>query len=494
MKYNSTIRKLSEIKTDILCTFTFQKAGLGLEADALDQALDSQISKTIKHIGYTGEASSVSLIPTIDGKSKQVILIGLGTKKDASQSVFDKAIESSVAAALSKKPKSITFDLSNLSLDENGCAKKSVTKIIDALSSSTYVYDEFKSEKSKATPPSQITFACSKQQQTSIKKAITFATAKNMGMSFTRDLGNSPGNVCTPTFLANTAKSLAKNNANVTCKVLDEKDMEKLNMGAFLSVSKGSTEPGKLIILEYKGTDAKTAPHVLVGKGVTFDTGGISLKPGAQMDEMKYDMCGAASVLGTMKAIIELAPKKNIIGVVAAAENMPAGNASKPGDIVTTASGQTVEILNTDAEGRLVLCDALTYVERFKPKSVIDIATLTGACIVALGHSTSAVMSNSDEFAQTLLNCGTEANDKAWQLPIWDEYQKQIDSPFADMQNIGGKGAGSITAACFLARFTKQYTWAHLDIAGTAWISGANKGATGRPVPLLLNYLINHAK
>ena len=205
-------------------------------------------------------------------------------------------------------------------------------------------------------------------------------------------------------------------------------------------------------------------------------------------------MCGAASVLGTMKAVIELAPKKNIIGVVAAAENMPAGNASKPGDIVTTASGQTVEILNTDAEGRLVLCDALTYVERFKPKSVIDIATLTGACIVALGHSTSAVMSNSDEFAQTLLNCGTEASDKAWQLPIWDEYQKQIDSPFADMQNIGGKGAGSITAACFLARFTKKYTWAHLDIAGTAWVSGASKGATGRPVPLLLNYLINHAK
>lgn len=494
MKYNSTIRKLSEIKTDILCTFSFQKAGLGLEADALDKALNSQISETLKHLGFTGEPSSVALIPTIEAKSKQVMVIGLGLKKDLNQSIIDKAIEASVTAALAKQPKSITFDLSSLSLEELDCAAESSTKLIDSLSSSTYVYDEFKSEKSKTIPPSQVTLACSKQQQASVKNAITFATAKNMGMSFTRDLGNSPGNVCTPTFLANTAKSLAKNNAKVTCKVLDEKDMEKLNMGAFLSVSKGSTEPGKLIILEYKGADSKSSPHVLVGKGITFDTGGISLKPGAQMDEMKYDMCGAASVLGTMKAVIELSPKKNIIGVIAAAENMPAGNASKPGDIVTTASGQTVEILNTDAEGRLVLCDALTYVERFKPKSVIDIATLTGACIVALGHSTSAVMSNSDEFAQTLLTCGTEANDKAWQLPIWDEYQKLIDSPFADMQNIGGKGAGSITAACFLARFTKKYTWAHLDIAGTAWVSGANKGATGRPVPLLLNYLINHAK
>ncbi|WP_068763528.1 leucyl aminopeptidase, partial [Oleiphilus sp. HI0066] len=297
------------------------------------------------------------------------------------------------------------------------------------------------------------------------KKALSYSQAKSIGMALTRDLGNEPGNVATPSYLAKVAKEMAKEFNSLSCKVLEEKDMEKLNMGAFLSVSKGSTEPGKLIVLEYKGGAAKSAPHVLVGKGITFDTGGISLKPGPAMDEMKYDMCGAASVLGTMRAIAELAPKKNIIGVIAAAENMPAGNASKPGDIVTTASGQTVEILNTDAEGRLVLCDALTYVEKFKPKSVIDIATLTGACIIALGHSTSAVMSNNDEFAETLLQCGQEANDKAWQLPIWDEYHKQLDSPFADMQNIGGKGAGSITAACFLSKFAKKYTWAHLDIA-----------------------------
>lgn len=265
-------------------------------------------------------------------------------------------------------------------------------------------------------------------------------------------------------------------------------------MGAFLSVSKGSSEPGKMIILEYKGGKEGDAPHMLVGKGITFDTGGISLKPGPQMDEMKYDMCGAASVIGTMTAIADLQPKMNIVCIIAAAENMPAGHASKPGDIVTTASGQTVEILNTDAEGRLVLCDALTYAKNYKPASVIDIATLTGACIIALGHSTSAVMGNDDTLVDELLQSGKEVNDKAWQLPIWDEYQEQIESPFADIQNIGGKGAGSITAACFLSRFTKEYKWAHLDIAGTAWVSGGkDKGATGRPVPLLLNYLLSKA-
>ena len=328
-----------------------------------------------------------------------------------------------------------------------------------------------------------------------IEKSIKKAQALSTGMNFTKDLGNMPGNICTPIYLAEQAEELTKTCDKLSVKVLDEEELEKLGMGAFVSVAKGSVESGKLVVLEYKGADdANEAPHILVGKGITFDTGGISLKPGPLMDEMKYDMCGAASVLGTLKAITQLDAKINLVCLLACAENMPAGHASKPGDIVTSMSGITIEILNTDAEGRLVLCDTLSYAEQFKPASVVDIATLTGACIIALGDAASAVMGNNDEVVNALLAAGQEANDKAWQLPLWDEYQEQIDSPFADVQNIGGKGAGSITAACFLSRFTKDYPWAHLDIAGTAWVSGGkNKGATGRPVPLLLNYLLGKA-
>ena len=263
-------------------------------------------------------------------------------------------------------------------------------------------------------------------------------------------------------------------------------------MHSLLSVAAGSDQPAKLIVLEYKGGSKNDAPIALVGKGITFDTGGISLKPGAGMDEMKFDMCGAASVLGTFRTLLELDLSINVVGVIAASENMPNGNATKPGDIVTSMSGQTIEILNTDAEGRLVLCDALTYTERFKPKTVIDIATLTGACVIALGNHASGLFSNRDELAQALLKAGQEANDRAWHMPLWDEYQKQLDSNFADMANIGGREAGSVTAACFLSRFAKKFAWAHLDIAGTAWKSGGAKGATGRPVPLLVQYLLNN--
>jgi leucyl aminopeptidase len=496
MKYNSTIRKLSEIKTDALCFPVFSKNKLEGKAKEFDQDLDGLVTRLLKQSGFTGETGDTKCFELMDGNAKRLVVFGLGDIKKLDRFTFQSSASAACKSVTSKATKSAVFDVSAFKMEDNGQVDSSsaCSLIIKELFAAGYVFDKYKSKKTTPSSLSQVSVASEKNQQPKVKAALNFSAAQAEGMKLTRDLGNEPGNTCTPTFLAEQAKELAKQHSSMSCKVLEEKDMEKLNMGAFLSVSKGSTEPGKLIILQYKGGPEKSAPHVLVGKGITFDTGGISLKPGAQMDEMKYDMCGAASVLGTMRAIAELAPKKNIIGVIAAAENMPAGNASKPGDIVTTASGQTVEILNTDAEGRLVLCDALTYVERFKPKSVIDIATLTGACIIALGHDTSAVMSNSDDFAKTLMQSGDEVNDRAWQLPIWDVYQKQIDSPFADIQNIGGKGAGSITAACFLARFTKKYTWAHLDIAGTAWTSGANKGATGRPVPLLLNYLINHAK
>jgi leucyl aminopeptidase len=275
--------------------------------------------------------------------------------------------------------------------------------------------------------------------------------------------------------------------------VLEEKEMKSLGMGSLLSVARGSEEPAKLITLAYHGTDKKQKPIVLVGKGITFDTGGISLKPGADMDEMKYDMCGAASVLGTIQAIAEMGLKLNVIGVIPSCDNMPSGSATKPGDIVTSMAGLTIEILNTDAEGRLILCDALTYSKKFNPDTVIDIATLTGACVIALGHVASGLFSNEDQLAKDLLAAGEQAHDRAWQLPLWDDYQPLLDSNFADMQNIGGRAGGTITAACFLSRFTKDYRWAHLDIAGTAWKSGKEKGATGRPVPLLTQYLINRA-
>jgi leucyl aminopeptidase len=280
---------------------------------------------------------------------------------------------------------------------------------------------------------------------------------------------------------------------SLQCQVLERAEMEALGMGSLLSVAKGSHLPPKLIVLQHKGGKTDDKPIVLVGKGITFDTGGISLKPGPEMDEMKFDMCGAASVLGAIKAAAVMKLPINLTVVVPAAENMPGGGASKPGDIVTSMSGQTIEILNTDAEGRLILCDALTYVERFEPDTVIDVATLTGACVIALGNVASGLFANKDSLARDLLDAGEEANDRAWQLPLWEDYQEQLKSNFADMGNIGGRAAGSITAACFLSRFTKKFDWAHLDIAGTAWKSGGDKGATGRPVPLLTHYLLQRA-
>jgi len=309
------------------------------------------------------------------------------------------------------------------------------------------------------------------------------------GVNRARQLGNLPGNICTPSYLAAQATDLGKKHGSLTVKVLTEKQMARLGMGSLLSVSAGSIEEAKLIVIEHKGAKVASKPHVLVGKGVTFDTGGISLKPGGGMDEMKFDMCGAASVMGTMAAIAEMKLPVNIVGIIAAAENMPGSKATKPGDIVTSMSGKTIEVLNTDAEGRLVLCDALTYAERYKPRSVIDIATLTGAAVATFGSHVNAMLSNDDALAKSLLECGEESLDRAWQLPLWDDYQSLLNSNFADIANIGGPRAGTITAACFLSRFAGKYKWAHLDIAGSAWNSGAAKGATGRPVSLLVEYL-----
>jgi leucyl aminopeptidase len=357
-----------------------------------------------------------------------------------------------------------------------------------------YRFDRLKSKKDEVRRPlRKLTFCVSRRSELALaEEALAQGLAIANGVAIAKDLGNLPGNICTPSYLADQARQLAKDHG-LGVDVLDRADMEKLGMNTLLSVARGSIEPPKFIVLRHAG-GGSAKPIVLIGKGITFDSGGISLKPGPEMDEMKYDMCGAASVLGTLKAAAQMKLPLNVIGVIPSTENMPGGSATKPGDVITSMSGQTVEILNTDAEGRLILCDALTYVERFDPDCVVDIATLTGACVIALGHVTSGLLANNDGIARELLDAGHEAHDRAWQLPLWDDYQEQLKSNFADMANIGGRPAGTITAACFLARFAEKLTWAHLDIAGTAWRSGKEKGATGRPVPLLSHFLIERAR
>lgn len=368
-------------------------------------------------------------------------------------------------------------------------------KISQVLGEQSYYSDSLKTiAKTNCSLKKVLLAVSSDQKLKEIKDACKLGLSVSKGMNLSKYLGDLPGNICTPSFLAKEAKKLAMGHSQLSCKIINEAEMRSLGMHSLLSVTAGTKQPAKMIILKYKGsTKEKEKPIVLVGKGVTFDSGGISLKPGAAMDEMKYDMCGAASVLGVFSMLIDTDLDINVVGVIPAVENMPGGNAIKPGDIVKSMSGQTIEILNTDAEGRLILCDALTYAARFKPKNVIDIATLTGACVMTLGNHASGLLSNDDMLAKKLEIAGQTSSDRIWRLPIWSEYDAQLKSNFADMANLGGRLAGTITAACFLARFTKEYKWAHLDIAGTAWKSGSNKGSTGRPVPLLCQFLIEEA-
>ena len=413
----------------------------------------------------------------------QCTLVGIDKASETKSAKLAK-IAQTIIKASQKKFKKISIDISALPVELHYLFALNLTQV-------AYGYDEFKSKKNEFSLE-QIELIA---DQSSLDAAqIKLIEAIQNGQNFARDLGNCPPNICVPEYLAEQAQALATEFPDLlTVTVLEEQQLANLGMHAFLAVSKGSERPGRVITLEYKA-NTDQAPIVLVGKGVTFDTGGISLKPGLGMDEMKYDMCGAASVLGTIRALCEAKLPIHIVGAIAAAENMPSGHATRPGDIVTTMSGQTVEILNTDAEGRLVLCDTLTYVKRFNPALVIDIATLTGACVVALGSVVSGLFTPDDELAEELTMAGQTAFDRVWRMPVYDDYQEQLDSPFADIANIGGPKAGAVTAACFLQRFTRDYRWAHLDIAGTAWNSGANKGATGRPVPLLMQFIANRAQ
>ncbi|TFW00793.1 leucyl aminopeptidase [Oxalobacteraceae bacterium OM1] len=483
------------LKTGCIAVGVFENKKLTQAAKELDSK--GQISAALKSGDISGKAGSTLLLRGVAGTAaERVLLVGLGADENVSEKSFQSAVQ-----AVAKVFASLGANEAVVALPFDGVQKRDVAWTIRcavlAARENAYRYDTTKSKKDPVEGGvKKVAFAVGAANAAAAKAAAAQANALANGMDLTRDLGNLPPNIATPTYLANTAKKLGKE-FGFNVEVLDRKQIEALKMGSFLAVTQGSEEPPKFIVLKHNGGKPKDAPVVLVGKGITFDTGGISLKPGANMDEMKYDMCGAGSVLGTFRAIGEMGLKLNVIGVIPTCENMPSGRATKPGDIVTSMSGQTIEILNTDAEGRLILCDALTYAERFKPAVVVDIATLTGACVTALGHHNSGLFTRDDEahdaLADALLAAGKETGDTAWRMPLGDAYQEQLKSNFADMANIGGPPGGSITAACFLERYTKQYTWAHLDIAGTAWKGGAAKGATGRPVPLLTTFLINRA-
>ena len=490
IKSADKINSLGTFRTDCIVIGVYENGELTSEASELDTG--GTVTRMLESGDISGKAGSVLLINSpVEIAAKRLLLLGLG-KKPTGKKDFRQAIDTAVKTL---KPLNINEMLIALPLDiiSNRDLSWAIYCILTEFHSQLYRSDALKNQKEPSTKIRKVSFYISSENMTIARDALRHAKAITDGSTLAKDLGNLPANICTPTYLAKQAKSLAQK-YKFGIEVLDRKQIESLKMGCFLSVARGSDEPPKFIVLKHMKGKPKDAPVVLVGKGITFDSGGISLKPGTGMDEMKFDMCGAASVLGTFMAIGELDLKQNVIGIIPACENLPSGHANKPGDIVTSMSGQTIEILNTDAEGRLILCDALTYAEKFAPAIVIDIATLTGACIVALGHINSGLFTRLDDahdkLANDLITAAKSSNDPVWRMPVEDAYQDQLKSNFADMANIGGRPAGCITAACFLERFTKKYTWAHLDIAGTAWKSGPVKGATGRPVPLLCTYLI----
>jgi leucyl aminopeptidase len=463
-------------------------------AKELDNLSGGYIKDIIGQGDLEGKANTTLLLHKVPNvQSKRVLLIGLGKEQEFKGSVFVSAVQTVFRTLHSTGTTDCSLFLADLPLENRDIAWK-VTQIAKLAVESNYRFDQLKSKPEEIKRSLRKITICirSTQDLTTGETALNQGAAIAHGMSLTKDLGNLAPNICTPSYLAEQAKELAKT-YKLKATILDKKEMEKQKMGALLAVASGSHQPPKLIALEYQGAGKKDKPVVLVGKGVTFDTGGISLKPAAEMDEMKFDMSGAASVLGTIKAIAEMNLPINVVAIIPATENMPGGSATKPGDVVTSMSGQTIEVLNTDAEGRLILCDALTYAERYDPEIVIDIATLTGACVIALGNIATGLMSNDDALTQEVIKAGEQAADRVWPLPLWDDYQELLKSNFADMANIGGRAGGTITAACFLSRFTKKFRWAHLDIAGTAWKSGKEKGSTGRPVPLLTQFLINRA-
>ncbi|MCA3130301.1 MAG: leucyl aminopeptidase [Betaproteobacteria bacterium] len=471
----------------------FEGGLLTPSARAVDEASGGQLAALARRGDLTGKAGSALVLQTPAGvAAERVVVAGLGKQGDLTLKGFRDALAAGLRAAGASAARDAT--LFALEWPVKDVATTSLAQHATQVAAETaYRFDRLKSRREdEARGLARVVLAAPERAGATLQAAAAQGAAIGAGVALARDLGNLPSNLCTPTYLAEEAQRLGKRHKlNVT--VLDRRQMEKLGMGALLAVTRGSAEPARFIVLEYNGAPKKHKPVVLVGKGITFDTGGISLKPAGDMDEMKYDMSGAGSVLGTFEAVAGMKLPVNLVGLVPTCENMPSGTAVKPGDIVTSMSGQTIEILNTDAEGRLILCDALTYAERYDPAAVIDIATLTGACVIALGHVATGLFSNRDALAAELVAAGEAAWDRVWHMPLWDDYQEQLKSPFADMANIGGRPAGSVTAACFLSRYARKYPWAHLDIAGTAWKSGRDKGSTGRPVALLTRFVMGRA-
>ena len=478
--------------TDCLIVGVFEGQKLSDAAKSLDVASGKAISTVLKHGDMDGKLNATLVLHhVVNIEAKRVLLVGLGKAAEFTEKQYRQVARAAIKA-IPKGVASVTVCLPELVVQNATIASK-VAHLVEVAMDATYQINAVKSKKAEPKTLAKMVILVDKADHATADAAVKQGLAIAEGVTLAKDLGNLPPNICTPSYLGEQAKKLGKQ-YGFKVQVLDRSEIEKLGMGSFLGVAQGSLEPPKLIVMQHLKGKKSQKPVALVGKGITFDTGGISLKPGSDMDEMKYDMCGAASVLGTFKAIGELDLAINAIAIIPTCDNMPSGNALKPGDILTSMSGQTIEVLNTDAEGRLILCDALTYAERFEPSTVVDIATLTGACVIALGHHASAVFSNKNALAQELIAAGEAAHDRAWHMPMWDDYQGQLDSNFADMANIGGRAGGSITAACFLSRYAKKYDWAHLDIAGTAWKSGKEKGGTGRPVPLLTTFLIQRAK
>jgi len=481
-------------RTACVTVGVFEHRKLSLAGQILDQAANGYLADILRRGDMDGKTGATLLLHNVPGvTAERVLLVGLGKEREFHDKAYRDALHAAVKALSDLGVAEAFVYLSELPVRKRNLAWN-VEQAVLVAEEAAYRFEQMKSKPGEGKKaPRKLTLAVSRRgDMAEATAAAARGQAIARGMTLAKDLGNLPGNVCTPSYLADQAKALAKE-AGLKVQVLERAQIEKLGMGSFLSVAKGSDEPPRFIILEHKGGDKGQKPVVLVGKGITFDSGGISLKPAAEMDEMKYDMCGAASVLGALRAVAEMKLPLNVVGLIPTCENLPSGRANKPGDVVTSLSGQTIEVLNTDAEGRLILCDALTYAERFEPAAVVDIATLTGACVIALGHVATGLLANHDGLARELIHAGDAAYDRCWQLPLWDDYQEQLKSNFADMANIGGRPAGTITAACFLSRFTEKYHWAHLDIAGTAWKSGKDKGATGRPVPLLVHFLAKRA-
>tara|TARA_Y100000310_G_scaffold286082_1_gene309982 strand:+ start:17673 stop:19166 length:1494 start_codon:yes stop_codon:yes gene_type:complete len=493
MEFSTRTGNQSKIRTPCIVAGVYDKRKMSATAKLLDKASGGYIQALLKKGDLAGKAGQSLLLHEVAGvNADRILLVGMGGKSTLDQRKFRTIIQTTINRLKETNSRSAVICLLETKVESKDSRWKT-HGIVDLIEYSMYTFDEMKGKKTGKKP--SLTrlqlHVPSRKEKTVVDKALTEGAAIAKGVTAARNLGNLPSNICTPSYLAREARRMGRAYQKITTSIVDEAGMKRMGMGAMLAVSAGSDKPAKLITMRYRGAKAALQPYVIVGKGLCFDSGGISLKSAGAMAEMIYDMCGAASVFGTITAIAEMNLPINVVGVVAAAENMPSGKATKPGDIVKSMSGQTVEILNTDAEGRLVLCDALTYIDRYKPATVIDIATLTGACVVALGSHASGLFANDDHLANDLTKAADASGDRVWRLPIWEDYQSQLTSRFADMANVGGRPAGSIVAACFLARYTKQYRWAHLDIAGTAYQTGPRKTSTGRPVPLLTRYLLD---